>query len=116
MTTDSTTFTGGNGETLGVSEWFENIQANAKRRDSVGATLNWKTNSVFSVDIAPGEGGELVHYNIDVEYTEGDETSEYNSMQIWYIVDGKVIRRNSYWKAIVNDDKVEETDEVSEEE
>ena len=116
MTTDSTTFTGGNGETLGVSEWFENIQANAKRRDSIGATLNWKTNSVFSVDIAPGEGGELVHYNIDVEYTEGDETSEYNSMQIWYIVDGKVIRRNSYWKAIVNDDKGEETDEVSEEE
>ena len=116
MTTDSTTFTGGNGETLGVSEWFENIKANAKRRDSVGATLNWKTNSVFSVDIAPGEGGELVHYNIDVEYTEGDETSEYNSMQIWYIVDGKVIRQNSYWKAIVNDDKDEETDEVSEEE
>ena len=116
MTTDSTTFTGGNGETLGVSEWFENIQANAKRRDSIGATLNWKTNSVFSVDIAPGEGGELVHYNIDVEYTEGDETSEYNSMQIWYIVDGKVIRRNSYWKPIVNDDIDEETDEVSEEE
>ena len=40
---------------------------------------------------------------------EKTESWKIASMQICYIVDGKVIRRNSYWKAIVNDDKDEET-------
>ena len=80
----------------------------------IGVYFELENEFCIFVDIAQEK--VVVHYNIDVEYTEGDETSEYNNMQIWYIVDGKVIRRNSYWKAIVNDDKDEETDEVSEEE
>ena len=69
MTTDSTTFTGGNGIVRNVDEWFELMKSRKARRDSLGATVSWKTTAIFSVDIAPGEGGELVHNYFDAKYT-----------------------------------------------
>tara|TARA_B100000941_G_C28465726_1_gene533419 strand:+ start:723 stop:1241 length:519 start_codon:yes stop_codon:yes gene_type:complete len=100
MMTDSTTFTGGNGITRGVDEWLELKKSRKSRFDSIGATVSWKTTSIFSVDIAPGEGGELVHNYIDAKYTEGDQVNEWRSMGLWYIVDGKVIWVNSYYQDI----------------
>ena len=104
MMTDSTTFTGGNGITRGVDEWFELKESRKARRDSIGATVSWKTTSIFSVDIAPGEGGELVHNYFDAKYTEGDQVNEWRGMELWYIVDGKVVRVNGYYQDIPEDE------------
>ena len=104
LMTDSTTFTGANGITRSVDEWFELKKNRKARRDSIGATVSWKTTSIFSVDIAPGEGGELVHNYFDAKYTEGDQVNEWRGMELWYIVDGKVVRVNGYYQDIPEDE------------
>ena len=100
MTTDSTTFTGGNGIVRNVDEWFELMKSRKARRDSLGATVSWKTTAIFSVDIAPGEGGELVHNYFDAKYTQDDQVNEWRGMELWYIIDGKVVRVNGYYQDI----------------
>ena len=62
--------------------------------------LSSKTTSIFSVDVAPGEGGELVHSYFDAKYTEGDQVNEWRGMELWYIVDGKVVWVNGYYQDI----------------
>ena len=104
MMTDSTTYTGANGITRSIDEWFEIKKSRKARRDSIGATVSWKTTSIFSVDVAPGEGGELVHSYFDAKYTEGDQVNEWRGMELWYIVDGKVVWVNGYYQDIQEDD------------
>ena len=103
LMTDSTTFTGANGISRSVDEWFEIKKSRKARRDSIGATVSWKTTSIFSVDVAPGEGGELVHSYFDAKYTEGDQVNEWRGMELWYIVDGKVVWVNGYYQDIQED-------------
>ena len=103
MMTDSTTYTGANGITRSIDEWFEIKKSRKARRDSIGATVSWKTTSIFSVDVAPGEGGELVHSYFDAKYTEGDQVNEGRGMELWYIVDGKVVWVNGYYQDIQED-------------
>ena len=103
MMTDSTTYTGANGITRSIDEWFEIKKSRKARRDSIGATVSWKTTSIFSVDVAPGEGGELVHSSFDAKYTEGDQVNEWRGMELWYIVDGKVVWVNGYYQDIQED-------------
>ena len=104
LMTDSTTFTGANGISRSVDEWFEIKKSRKARRDSIGATVSWKTTSIFSVDVAPGEGGELVHSSFDAKYTEGDQVNEWRGMELWYIVDGKVIWVNGFYQDIPEDE------------
>ena len=107
MSTDSTIFIGGDGVSTGLDELIENIKKNDITRDSIGASLSWETKAIFSVDIAPGEGGELVHSFIDAEYSEGDAVNRWRGMQRWYVIDGKIIRRSSYWQDIVEEEETE---------
>tara|TARA_S200000501_G_scaffold24187_1_gene20941 strand:- start:17705 stop:18223 length:519 start_codon:yes stop_codon:yes gene_type:complete len=100
MSTDSTTFLGGDGVSTSLDELIENIKKNDITRDSLGASLSWETKAIFSVDIAPGQGGELVHSFIDVEYKEDDAVNRWKGMQRWYIIEGKVVNRSSYWQDI----------------
>lgn len=100
MSTDSTTFLGGDGVSTSLNELIENIKKNDITRDSLGASLSWETKAIFSVDIAPGQGGELVHSFIDVEYKEDDAVNRWKGMQRWYIIEGKVVNRSSYWQDI----------------
>ena len=100
LMTDSTTFTGANGITRSVDEWFELKKNRKARRDSIGATVSWKTTSIFSVDVAPGEGGELVHSSFDAKYSEGDQVNEWRGMELWYIVGGKVVWVNGFYQDI----------------
>ena len=103
MMTDSTTYTGANGITRSIDEWFEIKKSRKARRDSIGATVSWKTTSIFSVDVAPGEGGELVHSSFDAKYSEGDQINEWRGMELLYIVDGKVVWVNGYYQDIQED-------------
>ena len=96
---DSTTFLGGDGVSTSLEELIDNIK-NDITRDSLGASLSWETKAIFSVDIAPGQGGELVHSYIDVEYKEDDAVNRWKGMQRWYIIEGKVVNRSSYWQDI----------------
>jgi len=100
MSTDSTTFLGGDGVSTSLEELIDNIKKNDITRDSLGASLSWETKAIFSVDIAPGQGGELVHSYIDVEYKEDDAVNRWKGMQRWYIIEGKVVNRSSYWQDI----------------
>ena len=100
MSTDSTTFIWGGGNSESLDELIENIKREDIVRDSLGASLSWETKAIFSVDIAPGEGGELVHSFIDVNYSQGDAVNKWKSMQRWYVVDGKIINVSSYYQDI----------------
>jgi len=105
MSTDSTTFLGGDGVSTSLDELIENIKKNDITRDSLGASLSWETKAIFSVDIAPGQGGELVHSFIDVEYKEDDAVNRWKGMQRWYIIEGKVVNRSSYWQDIQEEEE-----------
>ena len=100
MSTDSTTFIWGGGNSESLDELIENIKREDIVRDSLGASLSWETKAIFSVDIAPGEGGELVHSFIDVNYSQGDAVNKWKSMQRWYVVGGKIINVSSYYQDI----------------
>ena len=100
MSTDSTTFIWGGGNSESLDELIENIKREDIVRDSLGASLSWETKAIFSVDIAPGEGGELVHSFIDVNYSQGDAVNKWKSMQRWYVVEGKIINVSSYYQDI----------------
>ena len=100
MSTDSTTFIWGGGNSESLDELIENIKKEDIVRDSLGASLSWETKAIFSVDIAPGEGGELVHSFIDVNYSQGDAVNKWKSMQRWYVVEGKIINVSSYYQDI----------------
>ena len=100
MSTDSTTFIWGGGNSESLDELIENIKREDIVRDSLGASLSWDTKAIFSVDIAPGEGGELVHSFIDVNYSQGDAVNKWKSMQRWYVVEGKIINVSSYYQDI----------------
>ena len=100
MSTDSTTFVWGGGNSESLNELIENIKREDITRDSLGASLSWETKAIFSVDIAPGEGGELVHSFVDVEYSQGDAVNKWKSMQRWYVVEGKIINVSSYYQDI----------------
>ena len=100
MSTDSTTFIWGGGNSESLDELIENIKREDVVRDSLGASLSWETKAIFSVDIAPGEGGELVHSFIDVNYSQGDAVNKWKSMQRWYVVEGKIINVSSYYQDI----------------
>ena len=114
MTTDSTTFIGGNGIVKSVDEYFDQKSDQDARLDSLGASWTWKTTAIFSVDLAPGEGGELVHNYFDGTYTEGDKVNNFRGMEMWYIVDGKVVKVSSYWQDI-QDEEDNDPDEKDEE-
>ena len=100
MSTDSTTFIWGGGNSESLDELIENIKREDIVRDSLGASLSWETRKLFSVDLAPGEGGELVHSFIDVNYSQGDAVNKWKSMQRWYVVEGKIINVSSYYQDI----------------
>ena len=100
MSTDSTTFIWGGGNSESLDELIENIKREDIVRDSLGASLSWETKAIFSVYIAPGEGGELVHSFIDVNYSQGDDVNKWKSMQRWYVVEGKIINVSSYYQDI----------------
>ena len=100
MSTDSTTFIWGGGNSESLDELIENIKREDIVRDSLGASLSWETKAIFSVDLAPGEGGELVHSFIDVNYSQGDAVNKWKSMQRWYVVEGKIINVSSYYQDI----------------
>ena len=107
MMTDSTTFTGANGITRSVDEFFDRRKEMDSIWESTGASLTWESTAMFSVDLAPGEGGELVHNYFDGKYTEGDFENNVRGMEMWYIVDGKVIRRTAYFQDIPEENEEE---------
>jgi len=114
MMTDTTTFTGPNGIKRNVDEFFDRRNEMDSIWESDGATYTWESTAMFSVDLAPGEGGELVHNYFDGTFTQGDEVNNFRGMGIWYIVDGKVVQVNTYWQNI-QDEEDNDPDEKDEE-
>tara|TARA_B100001109_G_scaffold83934_1_gene68467 strand:+ start:1248 stop:1796 length:549 start_codon:yes stop_codon:yes gene_type:complete len=114
MMTDTTTFTGPNGIKRNVDEFFDRRNEMDSIWESDGATYTWESTAMFSVDLAPGEGGELVHNYFDGTFTQGDEVNNFRGMGIWYIVDGKVVQVNTYWQNI-QDEEDNDSDEKDEE-
>ena len=104
MMTDTTTFTGANGITRSVDEFFDRKKEMDSIWKSTGASYTWERTGIFSVDLMPGEGGELVHNYFDGTYTEGDEVNNFRGMGIWYIIDGKVVRVSTYWQNILDEE------------
>ena len=41
-----------------------------------------------------------MHSYFDAKYTEGDQVNEWRGMELWYIVDGKVVWVNGYYQDI----------------
>ncbi len=105
MTTDSSKFIGGDGVVKNVEEYFDSLKERDARMDSLKATWSWKTTAIFSVDIAPGEGGELVHNYWDGIYTEGDSENNVRGMEMWYVVNGKVVQVTTYFQDIPEEDE-----------
>ena len=111
---DTVQFTSGNGNVSNIDEFVQNRMNSDSRRDSLGATFNWKSTNLFSVDLDPTWGGEHVHVYVDAEYTEGDVVDRFRAINSVYVIDGKIVRWGFFGQEIV--DEVPTTEEETEEE
>ncbi|MGC6422001.1 MAG: hypothetical protein ACON47_04710 [Flavobacteriaceae bacterium] len=100
---DSAKITYHNGQTANREDFISmNI-----RRDSMlaadGATLDWKLQTAYSVDLDPSKGGEIVDALYLASYTAKDEAYQFYASLKMYIRDGKIITVNQYNQSVVSE-------------
>ena len=111
---DTATITATNGFTFtDVDEFIESRKRQDSRRDSLGATFDWKFTNLFSVDLDPSTGGEHVHVDYYGTYTLDGKEDNFRVMNRYYVIDGKIVVWNSYSQEII--EPKEETEETEEE-
>ena len=115
---DTAKITATNGFTFtNVDEFIESRKRSDSARNSRGATFDWSTTNIFSVDLDPSTGGEHVHADYYGMYKEGDEEDNFRVLNRYYIIEGKIVVWNSYWQDIIEpkSEEEEEEEEVVEE-
>lgn len=98
---DTAKITYQNGITATVDEFIAmNIN-----RDSIlkanNATLDWKAESAFSVDLDPSIGGEHVNMMYRASYQDEENASQFYANLWLYIIDGKIINVRQYNQSVL---------------
>ena len=70
--------------------------------ESRNATLNWEYSNIFSVDLDPTRGGEHVHVNYSGKYEDENGADTWNSINRYYVIDGKVVWWNTFTQEIID--------------
>ena len=112
---DTAKITATNGFTFdSPDEFIESRKRLDSRRDSLGATFDWKFTNLFSVDLDPTTGGEHVHADYYGMYTKDGKEDNFRVMNRYYIIDGKIMVWNSYFQDIIEETPEKETKEETE--
>jgi hypothetical protein len=98
-----------------VEEFIESRKRNDSAMNARGATFDWTTTNIFSVDLDPSTGGEHVHADYYGMYTLDGQEDNFRVLNRYYIVEGKIIMWNSYWQEIIEPKAEEELLEETEE-
>jgi len=113
---DTAQITATNGFTFrNVEEFIESRKRNDSAMNARGATFDWTTTNIFSVDLDPSTGGEHVHADYYGMYTLDGQEDNFRVLNRYYIVEGKIIMWNSYWQEIIEPKPEEELLEETEE-
>tara|TARA_B100001996_G_scaffold353890_1_gene315526 strand:+ start:577 stop:1161 length:585 start_codon:yes stop_codon:yes gene_type:complete len=113
---DTAQITATNGFTFrNVEEFIESRKRNDSTMNARGATFDWTTTNIFSVDLDPSTGGEHVHADYYGMYTLDGQEDNFRVLNRYYIVEGKIIMWNSYWQEIIEPKPEEESSEETEE-
>ena len=70
--------------------------------ESRNATLKWEYSNIFSVDLDPTRGGEHVHVNYSGTYEDENGTDTWNSINRYYVIDGKVVWWDTFTQDIID--------------
>ena len=101
---DTTVITYQNGQKASIQDF---ISMNV-RRDSMleanDAKLNWDLLRAFSVDIAPGEGGEHVNAMYMGKYEDSEVVNTFYANLWFYIIYVKIITLNQYNQDIIDEE------------
>ena len=113
---DTAQLTATNGYTFtNVNEFIESRKRNDSAMNARGATFDWSTTNIFSVDLDPSTGGEHVHADYYCMYTLDGQEDNFRVLNRYYIIDGKIVVWNSYYQEIIEpkpeEEAVEETEE-----
>jgi len=113
---DTAKITASNGFTFNSPDEFITSRKNQdSKRDSLGATFDWKFINLFSVDLDPTTGGEHIHADYYGVYKQDGKEDNFRVMNRYYIIDGKIMVWNSYFQDIIEETPEKETKEETEE-
>ena len=70
--------------------------------DSRNASLKWEFSNIYSVDLDPTRGGEHVSVTYSGEYEDEKGKDTWNSINRYYVMDGKVVWRNTFKQDIID--------------
>lgn len=72
--------------------------------ESRNASLNWEYSNIFTVDLDPTRGGEHVHVNYSGKYEDENGADTWNSINRYYVIEGKVVRWDTFTQDIIDKD------------
>ena len=72
--------------------------------DSRNASLEWEFNNIYSVDLDPSRGGEHVSVTYSGKYEDENGKDTWNSINRYYVIDGKVVWWNTFNQDIIDQD------------
>ncbi len=88
---DTAQLTATNGYTFtSVNEFIESRKRNDSAMNARGATFDWSTTNIFSVDLDPSTGGEHVHADYYGMYILDGQEDNFSVLNRYYIIDGKI--------------------------
>ena len=70
--------------------------------DSRNASLKWEFSNIYSVDLDPTRGGEHVSVTYSGEYKDENGKDTWNSINRYYVMDGKVVWWNTFNQDIID--------------
>ena len=70
--------------------------------DSRNASLKWEFSNIYSVDLDPTRGGEHVSVTYSGEYEDENGKDTWNSINRYYVMDGKVVWWNTFNQDIID--------------
>ena len=90
----------------GVKQDFESFITRRLEIDSIvdsrNASLKWEFSNIYSVDLDPTRGGEHVSVTYSGEYKDENGKDTWNSINRYYVMDGKVVWWNTFNQDIID--------------
>ena len=99
---DTLTLTQGDGISIEIDKFIENLTQNELDRKANSISFEWKTDQMFSVDLDPSIGGEHVHVYVSAKWSNDTITNSFRGINRAYVIDGKIVDWEGFYRSEVN--------------
>ena len=100
---DSARITYFNGQKVSYEELIEMSRLRDSSYKANNIDYKWNLINLYSVDLAPKIGGEIVTADYNVTYDDGKEKMQFNSILRFYVIEDKIIWVNQFNQSVVQE-------------